>query len=127
MSDTTTMTAEEMLDNFVNGFMYNGTKFDKKDIDKALLRFTKKFCGVDFDSFLELSMMEAQIGAFKAYMKQIKRLENQLEYAERTLKNIRILMTCDPSDMKELDENFCANQLALETVNGYFEKYGVGK
>lgn len=52
MSDTTTMTAEEMLDNFVNGFMYNGTKFNKKDIDNALLSFTKNFCGVDFDSFL---------------------------------------------------------------------------
>lgn len=59
--------------------------------------------------------------------KKVEELKQQLEYAERTLKNIRILMTCDPSDMKELDENFCANQLALETVNGYFEKYGVGK
>lgn len=87
---------------------------------------TEKFINDELDVACG-RMIEAQIGAFKAYMKQIKRLENQLEYAERTLKNIRILMTCDPSDMKELDENFCANQLALETVNGYFEKYGVEK
>lgn len=55
----------------------------------------------------------------------VEGLKQQLEYAERMLKNIRVLMTCDPSDMKEIDDNFCANQLALEAVNSYFDRYGV--
>lgn len=95
---------------------------------------TINYCDEDgvFEEYPDEDIKEvlAPVPSYDEYNELVQKthiLEKQLEYAERTLKNIRILMTCDPSDMKEIDENFCANQLALETVNGYFEKYGVEK
>lgn len=95
----------------------------------STLKTEKAMSFVDFDDDDILAVLAPvpTYGQFVDVSKKVEELKQQLEYAERTLKNIRILMTCDPSDMKEIDENFCANQLALETVNGYFEKYGAEK
>lgn len=114
--------SKELTDKWERGELHIGAYYLKLISGALQVDFFEglKFCYFNSEDIEEVLAPVPTYDQFVDVSKKVEELKLQLEYAERTLKNIRILMTCDPSDMKELDENFCANQLALETVNGYF-------
>ena len=85
------MTAYEMLDGFINYFMYNATDFTKEDVASALSKLSGEFN--DGSTVQELN-------------DRVKLLESALKYSNTTIKCALPLIktACDARIVSEIEE-----------------------